>query len=168
MTDFPHADSDAAKMLSEGLKRASIERGDTIRKLGAKLGFKQPVALSHMASGRMPIPVDRAPALADTIGIEKSAFVRAVLRQRHPTVDWESLIDGHSVPGPPYDSLPEERQSIIQEVINDRWPRERWLTTRELPIVLALRRRFPHFQKEGLRKEDLDQLGAFGSDEKVD
>ena len=53
---YAYADSDAARMLASGLQRASEERGLSIRQLGKLLKYKQAVVLSHMATGRVPIP----------------------------------------------------------------------------------------------------------------
>lgn len=56
---YQWADTAAAKMLLSGLERARDQMGLSVRQLAKSLGYKQAVVLSHMATGRAPIPIDR-------------------------------------------------------------------------------------------------------------
>ena len=76
-------DSDAVRMLSAALAIASRERGLSLRKAGALLNYRQPVVLSHMATGRAPIPIDKAEEIADVLGMDPAEFLKAV-------VSWKS------------------------------------------------------------------------------
>ena len=51
--EYEYKETRAARMLSEGLRRASSERGLSVRQLGKKLNYKQAVDLSHWATGRL-------------------------------------------------------------------------------------------------------------------
>ena len=95
--DYPFVQSRAATMLASGIQRASEERGLSTRKIGMLLNYKQAVVLSHMASGRVPIPIDRAEEFADVLQLDKTAFLAAVVEQRHPDVDWSLLGNGPSL-----------------------------------------------------------------------
>ena len=64
MSEHQYASTSAAQMLAHGLRSASQERGTSLREIGRRLKYKQPVVLSHMATGRVPIPLDRAAAIA--------------------------------------------------------------------------------------------------------
>ena len=67
--EYEYKEPRAARMLSEGLRRASSERGLSVRQLGKKLNYKQAVVLSHWATGRVPIPIDRAVEVAREVGL---------------------------------------------------------------------------------------------------
>ena len=90
--DYPLADTAAARMLSEGLARAKDENGLSVRQIGKLMNYKTAVVLSHMATGRVPIPIDRAMQMADLLKLDSKSFLLAVLRQRHPEVDWGIVI----------------------------------------------------------------------------
>lgn len=163
------ANTAAAKMLAAGLRRASEERGLSLRKLGAMLNYKQAVVLSHMALGRAPIPLDRAEQLAEVLDMDKSTFLSAVLRQRHPEVDW-SLISGsvpapgdqaaalardlESIAGRSLADLSPEQRSVIREVAADARPARRWLAVHELPVIDLIRQHRPSVREMGLDSED--------------
>lgn len=171
---FQFADSAAARMLSEGLTRANEEQGLSIRQLGKQLGYKQAVVLSHMASGRVPIPIDRAEDFADALRLDKRAFLQAVIKQRHPTVSWDILASagGSSVTddltheleviiGTSLKSLTKEQRGVMREVAADSSPRRRWLSVHELPVVEMLRKAVPAFQAEGLDRAEMAGIEAF-------
>lgn len=171
---FQFADSAAARMLSEGLTRANEEQGLSIRQLGKQLGYKQAVVLSHMASGRVPIPIDRAEDFADALRLDKRAFLQAVIKQRHPTVSWDILSSagGSSVTddltheleviiGTSLKSLTKEQRGVMREVAADSSPRRRWLSVHELPVVEMFRKAVPAFGAEGLDRADMAGIEAF-------
>ena len=171
------AESHAARMLNEGLARASQLRGLSQRKIAALLGYKQAVVLSHMASGRVPIPIDRAEDIAEVLEIDPAKFLQAVVHQRHPSVSW-SLLGSQSESGDPIvnelavslgkpvSELSQEQRSVMREVAADPRPRRRWLTVHELTAVSALREVRPTMGSEGLSALELeairDALGAKG------
>ncbi|MGB7371749.1 helix-turn-helix domain-containing protein [Erythrobacter sp.] len=160
------ADSQAARMLSEGIARASSERGLSLRKIGALLGYKQAVVLSHMTSGRVPIPIDRAEEIAEVLEIDPAAFLQAVVRQRHPTVTWSLMGAGgdkgdgftHELAvslGRPLKELSQEQRAVMREVAAEPRPRRRWLTVHELTAIELLREVQPAFSSEGLGQAEM-------------
>ena len=60
MTDFPHADLLRLECWLMACVRLRLKRDASVRQLGKNLGYSQAVVLSHMANGRVPIPLDRA------------------------------------------------------------------------------------------------------------
>ena len=139
-TQFPYAKSAAALMLAEALERAASDRNLSRRSLAKVLGYKQGVVLSHMASGRSPIPVDRAAELAGHLRMDAGQFVLAVLEQRHPDVNFRTLVGGQpdrsseasrddafiqdlmAIAGCRLSELPSEHRRVIKEVIAERHP----------------------------------------------
>jgi transcriptional regulator with XRE-family HTH domain len=166
MTDYPHAETVAAKMLARGLRTAAAERKLSLRQIGRQLGYNQPVVLSHMATGRVPIPIDRAVEIAEAVGMPPEAFLDAVLVQRHPGIDWR-LIKGRSDPlcdelaslaGKALSDLSKGRQQVLRDAASDADAEERWLSEAELPVVRLLRELFPHMKKSGLAAADRETL----------
>src|SRR5690606_4023693 len=89
---YPYADTRAARMLSEALRKYTSEHPGGVRALAAKLGMKQGANLSHMANGRMPIPLDRATEISAILPLNLMGFCLAVLEQRAPAV-YQALED---------------------------------------------------------------------------
>lgn len=145
------ADSDAARMLSEALSRASRERGLSLRKIGPLLDYKQAVVLSHMATGRVPIPIDKAEEMAKVLEIEPREFLKAVVKQRHPNVTWSLLSDAQETIeesfyrgiaaglGQHKPELNAEQYAVMQEMAADPQPRRRWLSIEEAAAIDVLR-----------------------------
>jgi DNA-binding transcriptional regulator YdaS (Cro superfamily) len=170
--DAAYRDSTAAIMLSDGLATAASERGLSQRALAKLLGYKQSVVLSHMALGRVPIPLERAAQLADLLEIDKRDFLVAVLEQRLPDVDWSGMIAstalqekaGHVVSGletiarGKLDSLSAGQQAVMREVVADPHAGERWLSVHEVPTVALLRALRPTIVAEGLSAEDSEAI----------
>ncbi|MDC8755358.1 helix-turn-helix transcriptional regulator [Erythrobacter sp. sf7] len=168
------SETKAARMLAAGLRRVSEERGLSLRQLAKILNYKQAVVLSHMSLGRVPIPIDRAEELAEVLGLDKASFLRAVVEQRHPEVDWALL--GTSVePEPQSSGLAEELQAIIggslqeltsgqrrvlREVAHDGRAERRWATVQELPTLELIRQWRPSFREAGLPETDRRALKA--------
>ena len=144
-----------------------------MRKIGSQMGYKASVVLSHMATGRVPIPIDRSEELADALELDKRAFLMAVLRQRHNDVDWQILTDSDAIPsstfslelqalGVPLDELNREQRSVMREVASERSPRKRWLSVHEVFAVEALRAAFPGIETDGLDQKELDRIRSAG------
>lgn len=144
-------DSDAVRMLSAALAIASRERGLSLRKAGALLNYRQPVVLSHMATGRVPIPIDKAEEIADVLGMDPAEFLKAVVKQRHPSVAWSLLSTTEEAEFDDFESdlaagadklrdkLNDEQRAVMREVAADPHPRRRWLSARELKAIETLR-----------------------------
>lgn len=155
------ADSEAARMLSAALSKASSEHGLSLRKIAPLVGYKQAVVLSHMATGRIPIPFEKAEKIAEVLGMDARDFLRAILKQRHPEVSW-SLITGFEVDlsddflgglaeglnGQPL-SLNQEQLAVMREVAADPHPRRRWLSHEEATAIEALRATKPQSEVLG-------------------
>lgn len=170
MSDYPYASTSAAIALTDGLRSAALDHHLSLREIGRRLGYKQPVVLSHMATGRVPIPLDKAPAIAAEVGLSQASFLLAVLEQRHKNIDWE-LITGAADPfaselertaGKPLSSLSSAHQRVLRDVVRDSAPEERWLSIPEVSAVKFLRELFPNLKSEGLSESDRKalELGA--------
>lgn len=160
MTKHRYTGTAAALMLAQGIRIAAQERRLSLREIGRRLGYRQPVVLSHMVSGRVPIPIDRATDIAEQVGIASDIFLEAVLRQHHPDVEW-ALITANADPvvfDKPLQSLSAEHRRILKEVAKDSKPEERWLAIPEIAAVKLLRELFPHLPITGLSIKDCDSL----------
>jgi hypothetical protein len=153
-----YSDSRAAKMLADGLRTAAVEKKLSLRAIGRGLGYRQPVVLSHMASGRVPVPIDRAVDIARAAGLPEREFLLACLEQRYTSVDW-SLVRGHeddfahelsALAGRSLDDLGPEHRWVIREVVAEPQPSRRWLKVAELPTVELIRELRPSFSTAGL------------------
>lgn len=148
---YPYADSRAARMLKERLSVGAAERWMSTRKLAKMLKIKQPSVISHMANGRLAIPVDRAVPLAAALAFDARTFLEAVLEQRFPGVNWSILGKDHDtltdaqldwlrpLSGIDAAQLTAEQAQVIGEVARDRNPHERWIEPAEVPYVRRLR-----------------------------
>ncbi|RYY28379.1 MAG: XRE family transcriptional regulator [Sphingomonadales bacterium] len=164
--DFPYLDTQAARMLASGIQRASVRDGISLRQLGKRLGYKQAVVLSHMASGRVPIPIDRAQDLATTLEVDPKMFLAAVLDQRHPDVDWALITGMHDTAGSTFhlaadltggravDELTPGQRAVMREVAADPQASRRWLSVHEVEAVEMLRELRPTMVREGLGPGD--------------
>lgn len=166
MLEHRYAKTEAAMMLTAGLALAAKERKLSLREIGRRLGYRQPVVLSHMSSGRVPVPIDRALDIAEQVGIPGDQFLEAVVHQHHPLVEWE-LITGKSDPfvvaletaaGMSLGALGAEHQRVLREVVKDREPQERWLSVPEVAGLTLLRKIFPGMESGGLSQGDRDAL----------
>lgn len=148
--DADYRDSEAATMLAAALKVAAAEERLSQRALAKRLGYKQAVVLSHMALGRVPIPVERAGQLAQHLHIDERAFTIAVLRQRYPDLPWGCLLRAEPskgklaseieiIAGKSLDDLSIEQQSVMREVAGDPAPGRRWLSIHEIPAMMKAR-----------------------------
>jgi hypothetical protein len=167
-SDFDYKSTRAAQMLAEGLRHASSERGLSVRQLGKKLHYKQAVVLSHWATGRVPIPIDRAVEVAREVGLPQREFLLAVLEQRHRDVDW-NLITGfkddlvedlEDIAGKPLSTLSPEHQTVMKEVVAESRPQRRWLTVNEVPVMQAIREQAPYVRSDGLPRGLIDKIAT--------
>lgn len=145
------ADSEAARMLSAALSKASNERGLSLRKIAPLVGYKQAVVLSHMATGRIPIPFEKAEKIADVLEMPAGDFLKAILKQRHPKVSWSLITNREGELSDDYVDglveglekktvrLNEEQLAVIREIAADPHPRRRWLSSEEAFAIEILR-----------------------------
>jgi hypothetical protein len=147
-------------MLESAMKAAQAA-GRSQRDVAGELGYKSSVVLSHMAAGRVPIPVDRAGDIATALGMDSQAFLLAVLEQRHPEIDFKSLFNIsyssagtvgrlEAIAGCSLDDLPAETRTMLEEVVGARSPRRRWLALPEIAAVELIR----DLRPEGLTGDD--------------
>jgi hypothetical protein len=166
MSEYRWAETPAAQMLASALRTASSERGVSLREIGRRLGYKQPVVLSHMATGRVPIPVDRAIDIAREVALPEKHFLEAVLEQRHPEIDWkimtgkeDPLVDElETIAQRPLSALSADHQRVLRDLVRDPDPRSRWLSMPEISVVQMLRKTFPNMQRDGLSADERDLL----------
>lgn len=162
------ADTDAARMLRGRLDRQKAE-GVSLRTLAKKMGYT-PAVLSHMATGRVGIPLERATSIADAIGLDSRLFLAAVVDQRARGAlrllaappDNVSHLSSEikAITGVHLDGLNDEQKAVIREVAADPSPRRRWLSIAELPAVMCLRQARPSMATEGLPSSELNLLAA--------
>lgn len=176
--DYPLANSEATRMLAEGLERASEEKGLSQRQLAKTLNYKTSVVLSHMALGRVPIPIDRALDFARLLNMDASRFLLAVLEQRHPDIDFARVLGAtaktkttgkggresytleelESIAGKDLDALPVDRINVLREVVGDQNAARRWLDLSEMPVIDTLRRMHPQGLTPAQRKKLEDAI----------
>lgn len=168
MTAHSFSGSRAARMLSEGLKRISLERGVSLRSIAKQLGYKQATVLSHMANGRVAIPLERAPEIARAVGLSEVEFFIASVEQRsaeaqdllasargeHRNESYGLAYDLNLIAGHSIDQLNEEQKMVLREVVADPKPTRRWLSLVELPAVMFLRELRPEMARSGLSAID--------------
>lgn len=156
-------------MLTSGLQRIAEDEGVSQRQLAKRLGHKQPVMLSHWASGRVPIPVERAFELADALRLDERSFLLAILEQRHPTVHWEVLEDEHTpaydfvhrlqqLAGKPIEEFDPGQIKVMLEAAADPRAARRWLSVHELALVELVRQLRPSFMEGGIEHRELSKI----------
>ena len=172
---FPHADTQAALTLQSALTRAKTQKKQSLRAIAKLLNYKQATVLSHMASGRIPIPVERAKEIATVLDINPDAFMKLVLKQRYPDMPLsaEDEVNNHfallselnqlSSPVGLSNATPSQMR-IIREVLRDDDPSERWLSPHEVFCVSEIRKLRPDIITDGLSSDDLQLVSlALGS-----
>lgn len=168
-SDNPFAESEAAQMLSAALD----ESGLSTREVARRLGYKATVVISHMATGRVPIPLDKAADIAKAVSLDPSRFVKAVMVQRHP--DAAKFLSSTGTPGAHSDplcaeltllagcdlsELSDDHKKVLREVVADKSPARRWLSLAELPTILMLRGRRPRMSESGIPAGELALIQA--------
>jgi len=149
--DFPFADSVATKMLANAIHGRQL-KGTSLRKTAAELGYRQAVVLSHMSTGRVPIPIERAPQFAKHLGMNERQFLLAVLEQRMPDIAWSEMFGTarpkasdtlaerlETIIGKSLDDLTDDQKYVMREVAGTSAPMRRWLSVHELPLVEMIR-----------------------------
>ena len=171
---FEHADTRASQMLRSRLAQLSREERISGRTLARKLGINQSTTLSHWASGRVPIPIEWAPGLAEVLGFEPADFLRAVLKQRHPSIEWgllssptqeqaaESVVEAdlRNLAGRPLAELPADQLRVLYEAAADPQAARRWLAVPEINAVALLRELRPQLSAMGLSSGDRQALAT--------
>jgi hypothetical protein len=171
--DVPFKGTEATNMLKAALDTIADERGLSNRAVARQLGYKATVVISHMATGRVPIPLERAVEIASVVGLDPRQFFLAVLEQRYPGSTQvlslgsaEPLSDRFAVElellaGSPLEQLDEEHRAVMREVVTDVSPRRRWLSLAELPFMMRLRELRPAMTNQGLAPGEAQvMLGA--------
>src|SRR3546814_13326797 len=151
-SDYPYEETRATQMLATALKRAWNEKRLSQRTLAKQLGYRSSVVLSHMASGRVPIPIERVDDYAQLLEIDEGEFLLAVLEQRYPHLDFRNMgaktvpqsEDGlleelELIAGQPLSSLPPSQMNVVSESIADNTDKSRRLPLNNLSLVDVLR-----------------------------
>jgi hypothetical protein len=158
--DFPLKGTEAQRMLADALERAWREKDQSQRFIAGQLGYKSSVVLSHMALGRVPIPVDRAVDFARYLGMDPNEFLLAVLKQRHPEIDFDRLLTKGKMPkgkasssaladelaataGKPLDELNIGQVKVMREVVQDQNAPRRWVASHEIGMIEQIRKLRP-------------------------
>lgn len=162
--DYPLRGTRAQIMLEAAMKAAQAS-GRSQRDVATDLGYKTSVVLSHMTTGRVPIPIDRAKDMAAALDMNGDSFLLAVLEQRLPDIDWKSLFNisyssGRTVSrleaiaGSSLDDVPADTRAMLEEVVAARNPARRWLAPAELTTIELIRDLRPDSRQNGLTDED--------------
>src|SRR3546814_12252341 len=130
-------------MLATALKRAWNEKRLSQRTLAKQLGYRSSVVLSHMASGRVPIPIERVDDYAQLLEIDEGEFLLAVLEQRYQHLDFRNMgakneqqsEDGlleelELNAGQPLSSLPPSKMKMGRASFKAKWGK--YVTVREV------------------------------------
>ncbi|GAA4756798.1 hypothetical protein GCM10023264_25760 [Sphingomonas daechungensis] len=166
--EHPYANTRAAQLLASALRRKADTERMSVRAIGKELGYKQAVVLSHMANGRVPIPVDRATDIARAVGLPEREFLLAVLHQRHDEVDW-SLITSSSdefvdeleaIAGRPLSTLPAEHRQVMREIVAESRPERRWLSLAEVPVMELIRAAVPYARSDGMPRRLMERFAT--------
>ena len=171
---LPFADTRAARLLRKAIGRFTDGQPGGLRALAAMLEIKQATVLSHMANGRMAIPLDRANQLAHVLDMNPTEFSLAVLEQRAPDVYNQlnsvyafevaelaqpattSLIDELVSASP----LSEQQVILIRQILRRRDPELRWVVGADAALVGAIRTQRP----AGVDDQELQGLLALVTD----
>lgn len=160
--DYPLANTEATRMLAAALEKVNEEKGWSGRQVAKLLNYKSSVALSHMAIGRVPIPIDRVLDFCRLLNIDPGEFLIAVIEQRHPEINVRRMLgplskgsqkgktpesilmtELEAIAGRQLDELPVQTINILREAVGDRNATRRWMATGEIPIIEHLRRVHP-------------------------
>jgi len=176
--DYPHANTRAAKMLDVAIDQMSKNDRGSLRQIAGRLGYKSAVILSHMRSGRLAIPIDRAIDLARATEMDAGAFLLAVLEQRHPEIDFIGVLTGRDAQqdrsmqplgavlaanlsdalDQSVTSLSSEHIGVIREIVAEPHPRKRWVGVNESGVIQFIRHALPEVARDGLTSSQKDEL----------
>jgi transcriptional regulator with XRE-family HTH domain len=169
-SDYPLAATEATQLLADALAKTQQQTGKTQRELSQELGYKSSVVLSHMASGRVPIPLDKTMSIAQVLNLDHSRFLLATLKQRFPDVPFESLLgiklqptselerELVAIAGAGLDDLDDTTKAVMREVVAAARPESRWLSTSEIPVVASIRAFYPAVLRRGLTATEQKSL----------
>jgi hypothetical protein len=122
--------------------------------------------LSHMATGRVGIPIDTALRLASALDIDPAEFVAAVFQQRHPEaaqkIDLQAAVTKGDTTGQRWsfmahasdDALSPDHVDVLQQVSDSRQPKARWASLPEAQLLQLVRRRWP----DGITNADIAKI----------
>jgi hypothetical protein len=174
----PYEKTAAAQALSDALNDRSQE-GLSLRTIAGRLNYKSAVVVSHMRTGRLPIPVDRAVEIAKAVGLDPAVFLKQVLTQRYPNVDFgaafanEAAAQAAPIVTPaaarivaefgrlaskPLEAMSSEHQSVLREVVSDPHPRRRWLGVSEAMLIEVVRETRPDIARDGINERQRELL----------
>lgn len=68
----------------ERLAQMIEKSGRSQREIADEVGYTKSNVISMMKKGKMPVPLDKAPALARACGEDPTEFMRLVVREYHP------------------------------------------------------------------------------------
>lgn len=171
-------------MLAAALEAARQQSGLSQRGLADKMGYRSSVVISHMATGRVPIPVDRVNDFAAHLDLDPAEFLTAVLEQRFPDIDFSLLasregcgfepsglnVNVHApqsawvqqqledAAGQRMDEWSSDTVALLRDVLAASSPRNRWLTANELSFVTLMRSSAPRLATMGLSRSAATQL----------
>ena len=85
--------SPTANMLAEAIEASDL----TQREIADRVGFRNANIISMIKTGDTRVPLDRIPALAQTLGINEQEFLILAIQEYHPGVH-EVLVDVLGLP----------------------------------------------------------------------
>lgn len=85
--------SPTALMLTKGIENSDL----TQREIADRIGFKHANIISMLKNGETRVPLDRIPALAQTLGMDERLFLMVAIEEYHPGVH-EVLVDVLGLP----------------------------------------------------------------------
>ncbi len=80
--------SPTAMMLAKAIETSDLNQ----REIADRVGFKHANIISMLKSGETRVPLDRIPALAQTLGMDERLFLMIAIEEYHPGVH-EVLVD---------------------------------------------------------------------------
>lgn len=156
--NYPLVHTEACKMLAAAIDKAKDEKGWSQRTVAKLLDYRTSVSISHMAAGRVPIPIDRALDFARLLGMDAGQFLIAVIEQRYPELNVRQALAGvprgtqrargndsmlvtelESIAGCPLDELPLPTINVLREAVAERNASRRWMNIGEIAIIERLR-----------------------------
>ena len=103
--------STTATMLAEAIEKSEL----TQREIADRVGFKNANIISMLKTGETRVPLDRIPALSQTLGMDERLFLMIAIEEYHPGVH-EVLVDvlGLPLPSSKKPSLPNACENSSQ------------------------------------------------------
>lgn len=74
-----YSTSPTAELLAEAIEASGL----TQREIADRVGFKSPNIISMLKKGETRVPLDRIPALAQTLGIDQAKFLLLAIEEYH-------------------------------------------------------------------------------------